>query len=247
HGHSHGTSPPKPVQKPSKQKAKSKAKQSDNEDEDKADVKSDVKSAVKNKAEESAEEQTAEKSKAIDSIGSVSGDSGTVSSKTEASPSSDTSAVHPAGSDIKVAGYLNLAADFAHNFTDGLAIGASFLAGQNVGIITTVTIFLHEIPHEIGDFAILIQSGCTKKRAMMLQFTTAIGAMLGTLCSLSMEGIGEAATAWILPFTAGGFIYIATVSVIPELLEDTKIGQSIKEILALVTGVYMMVLIAQYE
>ncbi|KAK3728677.1 hypothetical protein RRG08_041861 [Elysia crispata] len=151
------------------------------------------------------------------------------------------------GSDIKVSGYLNLAADFAHNFTDGLAIGASFLAGQNVGIITTVTIFLHEIPHEIGDFAILIQSGCTKKKAMLLQFSTAIGAMLGTLCSLGMEGIGQAATAWILPFTAGGFIYIATVSVIPELLEDSKIGQSIKEIVALLLGVYMMVLIAQYE
>ncbi|RUS85900.1 hypothetical protein EGW08_006303 [Elysia chlorotica] len=155
--------------------------------------------------------------------------------------------VQTQGSDIKVAGYLNLAADFAHNFTDGLAIGASFLAGQNVGIITTVTIFLHEIPHEIGDFAILIQSGCSKKKAMLLQFSTAIGAMLGTLCSLGMEGIGEAATAWILPFTAGGFIYIATVSVIPELLVDSKIGQSIKEIFALLLGVYMMVLIAQYE
>lgn len=67
-------------------------------------------------------------------------------------------------SDIKVAGYLNLAADFTHNVTDGLAIGASFLAGRNVGIITTVTIFLHEIPHEIGDFAILLQSGCSKKK-----------------------------------------------------------------------------------
>lgn len=66
--------------------------------------------------------------------------------------------------DIKVAGYLNLAADFAHNFTDGLAIGASFMMGQSLGIITTITIFLHEIPHEIGDFAILVQSGCTKKK-----------------------------------------------------------------------------------
>jgi len=66
--------------------------------------------------------------------------------------------------DIKVAGYLNLAADFAHNFTDGLAIGASFMMGQNLGIITTITIFLHEIPHEIGDFAILVQSGCSKKK-----------------------------------------------------------------------------------
>ena len=59
--------------------------------------------------------------------------------------------------------------------------------------------------------------------------------------------LGEVATTWILPFTAGGFIYIATVSVIPELLEDTKFWQSVKEIIALLIGVYMMVLIAEYE
>jgi len=82
---------------------------------------------------------------------------------------------------------------------------------------------------------------------MMLQFTTAIGALLGTVCSLLAEGIGNVATAWILPFTAGGFIYIATVSVIPELLQDSKIGQSIKEIAALITGLAMMVIIAKYE
>lgn len=84
-------------------------------------------------------------------------------------------------------------------------------------------------------------------QAMMLQFSTAIGAMLGTLCSLFAEGIGDVATAWILPFTAGGFIYIATVSVIPELLVDCKLSQSIKEIGALLVGVYMMVLIGQFE
>jgi zinc transporter 7 len=149
--------------------------------------------------------------------------------------------------DIKVSGYLNLAADFAHNFTDGLAIGASYAAGHYVGLITTVTILLHEVPHEIGDFAILIQSGCTKRKAMMLQFSTAIGAMLGTVCSLLAEGIGDIATAWILPFTAGGFIYIATVSVIPELLEDSKIWQSVKEIAALLLGITMMVVIAMCE
>ncbi|XP_048472716.1 protein catecholamines up isoform X1 [Rhincodon typus] len=150
-------------------------------------------------------------------------------------------------SDIKVSGYLNLAADFTHNFTDGLAIGASFLVSTNVGIITTVTILLHEIPHEIGDFAILVQSGCSKHKAMMLQLITAVGALAGTACSLMAEGIGEAATAWILPFTAGGFIYIATVSVIPELLDDSKPLQSLLEIAALLVGVLMMVLIAEYE
>jgi len=68
------------------------------------------------------------------------------------------------GNEIKVSGYLNLAADFTHNFTDGLAIGASYLAGKNIGIITTVTVLLHEVPHEIGDFAILIQSGCSRRK-----------------------------------------------------------------------------------
>lgn len=68
--------------------------------------------------------------------------------------------------EIKVAGYLNLAADFTHNFTDGLAIGASFLAGRTTGIVTTVTVLLHEVPHEIGDFAILIQSGCDRKKVI---------------------------------------------------------------------------------
>ncbi|XP_072331323.1 zinc transporter Slc39a7 isoform X1 [Scyliorhinus torazame] len=149
--------------------------------------------------------------------------------------------------DIKVSGYLNLAADFTHNFTDGLAIGASFLVSTNVGVVTTITILLHEIPHEVGDFAILVQSGCSKHKAMMLQLITALGALAGTACSLMAEGIGEAATAWILPFTAGGFIYIATVSVIPELLDDSKPLQSLLEIAALLVGVLMMVLIAEYE
>lgn len=152
--------------------------------------------------------------------------------------------------EIKIAGYLNLAADFMHNFTDGLAIGASFIAGNSIGFITTVTIVLHEIPHEIGDFAILVQSGCSRRKAMLLQLLTALGAVSGTLLSLYLQDFGESLiSSLILPFTAGGFIYIATVSVIPELLEgsNSKISQSIKEILALLAGVYMMVLIAQYE
>uniref|UniRef100_A0A3B4AAF3 Zinc transporter SLC39A7 n=1 Tax=Periophthalmus magnuspinnatus TaxID=409849 RepID=A0A3B4AAF3_9GOBI len=149
---------------------------------------------------------------------------------------------------IKVSGYLNLAADFTHNFTDGLAIGASFLVSPAVGAVTTLTILLHEVPHEIGDFAILVQSGCTKKKAMCLQLLTAVGALAGTACSLLAEGVGAAATAWILPFTAGGFVYIATVTVLPELLVGrASFGQSLMEILALLFGVGMMVLIAEYE
>jgi len=148
--------------------------------------------------------------------------------------------------EIEVAGYLNLAADFTHNFTDGLAIGASYLAGNYIGIVTTVTILLHEVPHEIGDFAILIKSGCSKRKAMALQLLTALGALAGNVIAL-LGSSGEA-SPWVLPFTAGGFIYIATVSVLPELLEEsTKLGQSLKEISALLAGVGLMVIIANLE
>nr|CAB3266275.1 protein catecholamines up-like [Phallusia mammillata] len=148
---------------------------------------------------------------------------------------------------MEVAGYLNLAADFTHNFTDGLAIGASFLGGQSLGIITTITILLHEVPHEIGDFAILVQSGCDKTRAMYLQLSTATGAMAGCILGLLAENVGEAAVSWILPFTAGGFIYIATVSVIPELLVDSSPKQTLKEILFMLLGIAMMVVISVLE
>lgn len=147
---------------------------------------------------------------------------------------------------MAVAGYLNLAADFTHNFTDGLAIGASYLAGNSVGIVTTITILIHEVPHEIGDFAILIRSGCSRKKAMFLQLTTAVGALAGNV--LALLGTSEESSPWILPFTAGGFIYIATVSVLPELLEgSTKLWQSLKEIFALLLGVFMMILITWIE
>lgn len=146
---------------------------------------------------------------------------------------------------IAAAGYLNLAADFAHNFTDGLAIGATFLRGS--GWSTTVAMLLHELPHEIGDFAILIQSGFTRREAMLTQLLTAIGAMVGTVLGLLMEGAGESNSAWISPFTAGGFIYIACASVMPELLEDCSLWQSLKEAAAMCVGIGLMVVIALNE
>lgn len=150
---------------------------------------------------------------------------------------------------MEVAGYLNLAADFSHNFTDGLAIGASYLAGNTVGLITTLTILIHEVPHEIGDFAILIQSGCPRMTAIWLQSSTAIGALAGCILGLSMEAIGQQAINAILPFTAGGFIYIACVSVLPELLNSkyNSAGQVFKEMTALLTGIGLMILIGIIE
>lgn len=115
-----------------------------------------------------------------------------------------------------------------------------------MGSITAITILLHEIPHEIGDYAILIQAGYRRRNALALQLVTAIGALLGTAVGLHY-GTLEHATQIILPVTAGGFIYIATVSVIPELLEKTGKLQTVAEVLAMFAGISMMYWIALNE
>lgn len=140
---------------------------------------------------------------------------------------------------IAASGYLNLVADFSHNFTDGLAIGATFLRGS--GWQTTIAILLHELPHELGDFAILIQSGFKRREAIYLQVLTALGAMIGTVLGLLIESAGDTDSAWISPLTAGGFIYIACSSILPQLLEDCSIWQTVKEVFAFIAGVILMI------
>lgn len=83
-----------------------------------------------------------------------------------------------------------LSADFTHNITDGLAMSASFYASPTIGATTTVAVFFHEIPHEVGDFALLVQSGFSKRAAMGSQFITAIGALLGTLIGIAVQEFG---------------------------------------------------------
>ncbi|PYH41645.1 Zn(2+) transporter YKE4 [Aspergillus saccharolyticus JOP 1030-1] len=169
---------------------------------------------------------------------------------------------------IKLGGYLNLIADFTHNITDGLAMSSSFYASPTIGATTTVAVFFHEIPHEVGDFALLIQSGFSKRKAMGAQFVTAIGAFLGTFIGIAVQELGgnsaAAATSsasastvgllgtsltWgdmLLPFTAGTFLYVGTVSVIPELLETsgkdkrTEVKHMITQFLAVAAGAGIM-------
>ncbi|NXI75853.1 S39A7 protein, partial [Rhipidura dahli] len=146
---------------------------------------------------------------------------------------------------MAVSGYLNLAADAAHNLTDGLALGAAFRGGPARGWLTALAVLLHELPHELGDLALLLRAGCSKRKAMLLQLLTALAALAGAACSLLAEGSGSSgAFAGILPFTAGGFIYLGTVSVIPEILRNSGPFPAFLQLLALLAGVAMMLLIA---
>jgi zinc transporter 7 len=164
---------------------------------------------------------------------------------------------------VKLGGYLNLIADFTHNITDGLALSSSFYASPTIGATTTVAVFFHEIPHEVGDFALLVQSGFSKRKAMGAQFVTAVGAFLGTLIGIAVQEFGghgaeleNSATSglmgtslqWgdmLLPFTAGTFLYVGTVAVIPELLETGKdkgaeVWKTITQFLAVAVGAGIM-------
>lgn len=163
---------------------------------------------------------------------------------------------------VKLGGYLNLIADFTHNITDGLALSSSFYASPTIGATTTVAVFFHEIPHEVGDFALLIQSGFSKKAAMGAQFVTALGAFLGTCIGIAIQEFGgNSASAQVdgpglfgtslqtgdllLPFTAGTFLYVGTVAVIPELLETgpekgKELRKTLTQFAAMFTGAGIM-------
>jgi len=164
---------------------------------------------------------------------------GTVtSSDNQATVTSQTSS----SSNISVSGYLNLVANCVDNFSHGLAVGAAFLVSAKVGLVTTVCILLHEIPHEIGDFAILLNSGFSRYEAAKAQFSTAALGMVGAFAALAMDSYVSVAslTAWIIPFTCGGFLNIALVSVLPDLLHSSDHYQCAKTLGGIVLGILTM-------
>eukprot|EP00118_Oscarella_pearsei_P027225 m.1088 g.1088 ORF g.1088 m.1088 type:complete len:344 (+) comp5661_c0_seq1:97-1128(+) len=147
---------------------------------------------------------------------------------------------------IGMSGYLNLAANCADNLTHGLAISAAYMIGYKVGVLTTMAILLHELPHEIGDFAILLNAGFDHWTAAKAQMATASGGLIGAAAGLAANEIADS-TAWILPFTAGGFLYIATVTVLPEMIKELCPVESVKQMLGLVSGIFVMGIVSFFE
>ncbi|XP_051170989.1 zinc transporter ZIP13 homolog [Leptopilina boulardi] len=140
-----------------------------------------------------------------------------------------------------ISGYLNLMANCIDNFTHGLAVGGSFLISFRLGALTTFAILVHEIPHEVGDFAILLRSGFSRWDAAKAQLITASGGIFGAMVAVICSGNSvESRTSWILPFTAGGFLHIGLVSVLPELLKETNPKESLKQLGALLAGITIM-------
>ncbi len=138
--------------------------------------------------------------------------------------------------------YLNLVGDGFHNFIDGMVIAASFMVSLKLGLITTLAIVLHEIPQELGDFAVLVYGGFTKKKALLFNFASALMAVLGAVIGYFVADLVKNFTNFILPFTAGGFIYIATSDLIPELHKENDLKRSTAAFIAFLLGIIFMAL-----
>ncbi|MFA6353962.1 MAG: ZIP family metal transporter [Candidatus Paceibacterota bacterium] len=141
--------------------------------------------------------------------------------------------IHPVGK-------LLFFTDSFHNLIDGIIIGVSFLVSIPIGIATTMAVVLHEIPQEIGDFAVLIHSGYAKKKALWLNFLSALTAVAGLIIALIFGNMAETFTLWVLPIAAGGFIYIAMSDLIPELQKTKELKYSIFQISTVLLGIFLM-------
>jgi zinc and cadmium transporter len=143
--------------------------------------------------------------------------------------------------------YVILIGDSVHNFIDGLIIGASYLVSIPVGVATTVAVIFHEIPQEIGDFGSLIYGGFSRLKAIVFNFISAAFAILGAVIVLIFGTGSEHLVNFLVPFAAGGFIYIASSDLIPELHKNTEIKKSLLQIFMFVIGIVLMLSLLLFE
>lgn len=143
-------------------------------------------------------------------------------------------------------GVMSAMGEGVHNFIDGVVIAASFLASVPIGISTTLAVVFHEIPHEIGNFAVLLHSGFGRGKALLFNVLSASAAILGTLCVFAFNG-SHAFSDQLLPFAAGNLLYIAGSDLIPELHKETRWNRSVVQLAFLMAGMVLMYVILALE
>ncbi|MEN9596038.1 MAG: hypothetical protein RL236_472 [Pseudomonadota bacterium] len=147
---------------------------------------------------------------------------------------------HSHGHGTKTAGTFIILGDAIHNFVDGVLIGAAFLMDVQLGIVTSLAVATHEIPQEVGDFAILLQSGYSQKKALfyniLASLTTVIG---GILAYFSLDSLHDS-LPYFLALAASSFIYIAVADLIPSLHKRTDTKTSLQQIILIGAGVALI-------
>ena len=153
---------------------------------------------------------------------------------------------HKGKCDVHTFTYMNLVGDTIHNFIDGLILAASFVTSVELGLTTTIAIAAHEIPQEIGDFGVLIYGGFKKKKAIILNFIVALTIVIGGLIGYFISKSVESAVTFLLPFAAGGFIYIAATDLIPEIKKELDFKKYMATLIVFIIGILIMWFIKLY-
>lgn len=142
-------------------------------------------------------------------------------------------------------GYISLITDALHNFIDGILIASAWAVSPEIGLATTLAVIIHEVPQEISDFGILIHAGFSRKKALLFNFLAAVTAILGVLFTFWLGQSFENISNYILPFAAGGFIYLAGSDLIPELHREKSVRKNLIQFAAIVAGLLLMLSISQ--
>jgi zinc and cadmium transporter len=145
------------------------------------------------------------------------------------------------GGNIKNFALLNLIGDGLHNFLDGIIIMVAFLSGIRNGVVVTLAVLFHEFPQEIGDFGILIYGGFSKKKALFYNFVSGMVALLGGLIAFILSDILEIFNFFFLAFSGGGFLYIASTELMPELLKQDDFKKSVTQALIFLCGLILII------
>jgi len=150
---------------------------------------------------------------------------------------------HKADCSVHTFGYMNLVGDSVHNFIDGLVIASVFMVDIKLGIATTLAVAIHEIPQEIGDYGVLIYAGFSRKMALILNYAVALTVVLGGIVGYLLFSSLESFLPFLMPFAAGGFVYIAASDLMPEIRKESNLGKSIISFLVFIIGIAIMYLV----
>ncbi len=147
---------------------------------------------------------------------------------------------HGHGHDAREVGrgaYPILIADSFHNVTDGVVIAAAFLVDPRAGLITALAVLTHEIPHEIGDFMILLNAGLSRRRSFVFMAMSGTAAVVGGILGYFLLARAQALLPYALALAAASFIYIALSDLLPELMRRSSLRESLPEVLFVFVGV----------
>lgn len=150
------------------------------------------------------------------------------------------------GHDHGRSGLMILIGDTFHNFVDGVLIAAAFMADTEIGIVTAVAIIAHEVPQEVGDFLILLHSGYSKRKALLLNMLASAAMVIGGVLAYFTLQLAQALVTPLLALAAASMIYVAVADLIPGLHRRAELAATLQQVVLIGLGIATIWLVASW-